>query len=387
MKPSFKQSYATITFKSSIPVIGTGVNLSKQKEQTPDIHEKVLNYLKKMGKGRIELDLNETAKKLSITREDLEKSLFYLQRSGALRIVRIPLSKNVEELLKNDLMELDGLYLAKRISREEYMRRWGSLVEITVPRCEIPPLSPVEIRTVLDGLNNILTYLERLNEIEVSDKIRESLKDEYNREIIPLAETLGRLLNSALTHIKTASKELEDLHTRIELVKVDSKIRELSQEEKLKDVYSRVEEILNGINNLMELLVERDYVEVESAEKLSSELKELEERKEILNAKLLIERKPDLEEELRKLEKRIEDVKSKIKAKSEGKNFFEVLEKKLTSLKSSGLLRNDIFNDVKKYLEVLRRMTDMYKRWNHVKSMWRKDLSSCLSFLKELSGP
>ena len=349
------------------------------------LQRKVLNFLRGAGGKRVEFDLDEASSKLSIEREDLERILFSLQKEGYLKIVKIPPSDVVLEEIGGKLRELDGLFLADEISAEEYLRIWRE--ETGISDIKMSPMPSIDIKIIFDGLDNLLEYLRKLDEVDVSDNVRKKLIEEYNEEILPLAENLRRIVDASVSYLSGVKEKLGGLYERLELIEADSKIRGINREEDLKTLVKEANSIMRGVGSMMKKL------DTGSAEKVDEreleEMRKLEEEREVIKAKLLVEgESTELKNRIAVIDKRIAEIKAKLEKKhEEGKGEADKIGKirrVMSSLHEKGMLRDEIYKDIMGSLDLMDKVGNMMK-WRDLEGkVIPDDIEGLKSTLKSL---
>jgi hypothetical protein len=347
------------------------------------LNKKVLSFLREIGGKRLEFDLDEASSKLSIQRKDLEKALFSLQREGYLRIIKIPPSDTVLEEIKNELRELDGLFLADEISSEEYLRKWREKTEIT--DIKMSPMPSIDIKVILSGLSNLLEYLEKLNEVDASDSARKKLMEEYNDEIVPLAENLGRLLEASMSYLSTVKGKLNELCDKLELIKIDSKVRGIDRRDDLKILMKEADSIMKRVSSLMKKLDTGSAGEVD-AKKLEEEKIKLEEEREVIKAKLLVEgESAELKTRILSIDKRIADIRAELETEKVKKDNIDEIQEKMSSLHKRGLLKGEIYEDIRRSLDIINKLRKALAELGDVeKKVTLNDVERLRSILKVL---
>lgn len=114
-----------------------------------------------------------------------------------------------------------------------------------------------------------------------------------------LVGKLLRVINTSLSYLKLMRMRTEELNKRIELIEADSRVRGVSREDEVKECIKEVESALRHIDRVMDLIAGKE----EGRE---------EERRDLLRAKALVEGR-DLSNDIEPVERRIEEIKSRIK--------------------------------------------------------------------------
>jgi hypothetical protein len=305
--------------------------------------ERVLSFLREFKAKKIEFDIEEASSKLLIPREEVERALFSLQRDGYLRILRIPPSEAVLEEVRRKLRELDGLFLAGEISASDYLKKWEEITGITDVKMD--PMPSIDMKVLIDGLNNIFSYLEKLNEVNVSASVRKKLMEDYNREIGPLADGLRRISEASISYLKGVEEKLGKMHEELELIEADSRIRGTDREEDLKGLMGRIESVLRGVDSIIKRLNLSAPEEVDLKE-LENEVKKLEEERDLMRARLLIEGGAAdwVKKRIESIEGRISELRATMeRKKDEKKDYLSYIRERMSSLHEKGVLEDKIY--------------------------------------------
>ena len=358
----------------------------KTERAKEDLQDKVLEFLRSIGGKKVEFGLDEAASRLSTSREELEEALFLLQRRGLLKIVKIPPSSRVIDLLREEIEELDGLFLANEISREEYLKRWEEITGITERSAlGMGPLSPIEIEGILKDINDRFNYLERLKDIRAAD-VKERLLDEYNGEIFMLTERLKRIVNASLSYLELKRTRIEELNRKIELIEADSRVRGVSREREIKECMDEVRSALERIDRVMNFIAGRKEVGEEERRKLLEELRRMEEERDLLKARALVEGR-DLSKDVEPIERRIEEIKSRMKEISEAGSLLAIHER-LKKLREMGFVREDVYKRLDEFLNALKSAREVSMEWKDLrgKSSIPGGLPKLMSSLQKLES-
>jgi len=301
---------------------------------------RVIDYLKALSRGsnkRIEFNINDAIGSISMPREEIEELLASLEEKGFIKIIKAPSSKCFLDLVKKKLVPIDSAFLAGEISLNEYTKQWEEVVScITDPiaKNKFTPLPPAELSDIVNGLNNLLNYIERLAKEEVSREIREKLARSYNEEFRRSLDLLNRYLEAIESALEINRSLINTETKEIEAIEVDEKIRNIdrSAEKKIKE--ERIKKAQQSLEKiLMKIEGESPMKEDEELSKLEYELKKLKEEYELTEARAIIEsdealrkKAEALKNAIENIQRDIETLKSKITEQSQKKDIRKNLQ-------------------------------------------------------------
>ncbi|MEM1576135.1 MAG: hypothetical protein QXT98_01320 [Archaeoglobaceae archaeon] len=340
-----------------------------------EIQEKILNFLKTLGEKRVEFDIDDAVSKLSLNREVFEEELFRLQRMGLLKIIRIPLSNNVLNLIQKEIRELDALFLANWINREDYFVKLdtiGRLVEIL--GWEIAPINIEELGRIICDLKKKLEYLLKLEKLETQSHVKAILIDKNEKEIQELLIKLRRIVYALFTYFDKIRAKLEEINLKFELIELECKLNGVRNDFEFQKLVEELNLILKNTETVLETSIKKEYFD-----RAKEELKKIEERIEILKAKSLVENK-DFSKEIKSLEAKLEDLKSKV-------NLFlgisiPELKNILQTVYEMKILNKEIYIELGNCLYALEELILFSRDWND----FRKNLSLPKELYKLISA-
>jgi hypothetical protein len=322
----------------------------------------VLSLLKSISKGsRAEFDLEELAARVAervggtvnITPESLESVLLALEQKGYLKITKVPpVSKIIKEKLREKVRELNAAFISGKLDPPSYV---AQLSEITskCPSLAVRPLTPASFSDALRSLMLLLRSLERLESVAGESEAKEELKREY----VAKAEDLLKEMSSLMEEAKSIAEHLLGLHQelerKLETIKLDEQVRGVDRSVERAALQERMQEVIRELEAVRRWVLGAPADPVK-LEQLKKRLGELEAERELLEARLLIEGRRDLQEALDRLAKEIARLRVELERASIESKPVDAIAESARALREKGLLPDHLYNVIASLLKELK---------------------------------
>jgi len=317
-----------------------------------ELEAKVLEALKSIAKGsRIEFDLEELASHVSssaggtlgLTPEILESTLLTLEKKGYLRITKVPFtSKVVKENLREKMRELNAAFISGKLDPSSYAAQFNEIVS-KCPSLNARPLSPASVSDVLKGLLLLLKSLEKLEKVSGKDEAKEALKRDYMAKLEDLINEAASLLVEARYVADHLRSLYQDILRKIEIVRLDEQVRGVDRSVELAPLQEKLQGVMRDLEAVKRWVL-GTRGDPARLEQLKKRLNELEAERELLETRLLIEGRKDLQEKLDGLVKEIMQLKIEIERASAEASNVDAITESAKALHERGLLPDHLYN-------------------------------------------
>ena len=294
---------------------------------------KVLSHLKSLcgSSRRVEFNINDVSKALSMPVSEVEKALVSLMEKGLVNPVKIPLSEATLSYVKKKVFTLDGKYLTGEMELSKYTEEWRKIVDcISDPsvREKIPPLPLSSLNDMLRGLSNILGYMKKLS--QEKERLRKEiylrLLEEYNSDYSHSLELAYRYIESVNFLLGNYEKLIKERRKELEMIEVDERIRGVKRAEKdvkVKEIAKLKEEVRKVAEKVKGAGV-RDVGSIQAElDELKRTLEKLQDEFELIQARAIIEEDEKLKARAKNLQERIQEIKDRISALEKQKMEIE----------------------------------------------------------------
>ena len=319
-----------------------------------ELEAKVLEALKSIAKGsRIEFDLEQLASHVSssaggtlgLTPEILERTLLTLEKKGYLRITKVPFtSKIVKENLREKIRELNAAFISGKLDPSSYATQFNEIVS-RCPSLNARPLSPASVSDVVKGLLLLLKSLEKLEKVSGKDEVKEALKREYTAKLEDLINEAASLLVEAKYVADHLQRLCQDTLRKIETIRLDEQVRGVDRSVELASLQEKLQGTLGDLEAVKRWVLGTREDPARLGQ-LKKRLNELEAERELLETRLLIEGRKDLQEKLDGLVKEIMQLKIEIERASAEVNSIGAITESAKALYERGLLPDHLYNTI-----------------------------------------
>ncbi len=326
-----------------------------------ELEAEVLAALKSIAKGsRVEFDLEELASRvggsggtLGLTHEVLESVMLTLEQKGYLRITKVPFtSKIIKEKLKEKVKELNAAFISGKLDPSSYAAQFNDIIS-KCPSLEARPLSPASVSDVLKGLVLLLKSLERLEKVSGEDEAKDALRREYTAKLEDLVNEAASLLEEARYVADHLQSFCRDILRKIETIKLDEQVRGVDRSVERASLQEKLQGVLRDLE-AMRRWVLGTREDPARLEQLKKRLSELEVERELLETRLLIEGRRDLQERLDGLVKEIAQLKIEIERVSAEVSHVSAIAESAKALNEKGLLPDHLYNAIASLLKELK---------------------------------
>jgi len=327
-----------------------------------ELEIEVLSVLKSIAKGsRAEFDVEELASRVAgrvggttgLTPEVLENVILTLEQKGYLRITKVPItSKIIKEKLKERIKELNAAFISGKLDPSTYAAQFNEIVS-KCPSLDARPLSPASVSDALKGMLLLLRSLERLDKVSGESEAKEALKREYAAKLEDLVKETSIMLEEARRVADHLLGLYREIYRKIETIRLDEQVREVDRSVERAPLQEKLQRVANDLEAVRRW-VQGVPGEAARLEQLKKRLSELEVERELLETRLLIEGRKDLQEMLDKLVKEITQLRIEIERVSVESKPLETIAERAKALYEKGLLPHYLYNAMASLLRELR---------------------------------
>jgi len=343
------------------------------------MRERILDYLAELSRGergRVSFTLADALSKIGVTREELDKSLLSLHEEGKIRIVKIPSSPEVREWLHRKLSNLSGLFIIGELSRDEYLKRFRELQEMT-EGLDLSPLPSVNLRDLIDGLESNLRYIERLVERreEMPAEVYRDLSKKYRGEFLESLELVGRYSRAVDSLMRDTLSQLSEAIKELEIMRADALVRGTSFD--ATSIRERISGLIYRIERLSRVLLE-DPASV-SIEELEKELARKKEEYSVLRAKAVVEEnkywemkaeevKREMDRIADEIRRRVNEMIEGVPAREGGRGSLKEILERVKRIKDRELVSETDIKELSDASEMLERIRGVLLEWRPITS-------------------
>jgi len=327
-----------------------------------ELEVEVLSTLRRIARGsRAEFYLEDLAARIGekisgtvgLSPEVLENTLLELEQKGYLRIVRVPsTSKVIKEKLREKVKELNAKLISGKVDPTSYA---AQLNEIS-SKCPSLKFRPLSLTSFSDALKSILALLKSLEEVEKATgdvEVKEELRKEYVANLEELIVEAMDMLEEAKNVAESLLSSYRELQRKIEVIKLDEKVRKLDRSVELVALQEKLQEVLKDLEALRTWVLggSRDAGRLEQ---LRGRLDRLIAERELLEARLLIEKREEIRVELEKIINEIIQLEKEIKQAEIEAKIIDIITEQVKLLHVQTLLPELLYNKLVSLIKELR---------------------------------
>jgi flagellin-specific chaperone FliS len=327
-----------------------------------ELEAEVLSALKSISKGsRAEFDLEELAARVAgrvggtvnITPETLESVLLALEQKGYLRITKVPsTSKIIKEKLKEKVKELNAAFISGKLDPPSYAAQFSEITS-RCPSLAVRPLTPASFSDALRSLMLLLRSLERLESVPGGSGAKEELKKEYVAKVEELLKEMSSLMEEAKSVAEHLLGLYRELERRLETIRLDEQVRGVDRSVERAALQERMQEVVKELEAVRRWVLGAP-ADPTKLEQLKKRLSELEAERELLEVRLLIEGRKDLQEALDRLTREIAQLRVEMERASIESKPVDAIAESARVLRERGLLPDHLYNVIASLLKELK---------------------------------